>query len=433
MARIPFRLYGKKRGDRRTGSKSLGNAGEALFFGFFFSLGCFALLWMLFHSIIPEWHVSHGFVKTTCRVLQRRLISRPGDGGVHFRPDVKIQYDVDGKPVEMWTYDIGEDFYPSREQAQKLLDAFVEGKEYDCWYDPADPHTAVVVHGYSAWLWLAVLVPISFIVIGGGGWVWAVFHWGKSAEHRSAAATRVAAMNPLQEEQAESRRFPYVPRAAPLRESPGTSLAYRLPASTSPGWRLFALGASSVIWNGLVISLLALFLSGAIAADPAWPFWLCLSLAILAGWGLVFLFVRQLLLTSGVGPTFIEISNHPLSPGKSYDLLLSQNGRVSMRSLELYLICEEQSTYRQGTDTRTERRRVFQQSLWRREDFQIEQGENLEARCPLSVPPLAMHSFQGAYNEVQWRLIVLGDVVDWPGFERAFPIVVQPSRKQETT
>jgi hypothetical protein len=103
-----------------------------------------------------------------------------------------------------------------------------------------------------------------------------------------------------------------------------------------------------------------------------------------------------------------------------------------LTSLELLLICDEQSTFRQGTDTRTERRRVFQQSLWRRETFEIEQGENLEARCSLIVPPRAMHSFQGAYNEVQWRLLVRGDVRDWPNFERAFPVVVYPTRDKET-
>ena len=34
-----IRLYEKKRGHRRTGSKAMGNLGEALFFGTFLALG----------------------------------------------------------------------------------------------------------------------------------------------------------------------------------------------------------------------------------------------------------------------------------------------------------------------------------------------------------------------------------------------------------
>jgi hypothetical protein len=207
-------------------------------------------------------------------------------------------------------------------------------------------------------------------------------------------------------------------------------LAYRLPISTTPTWRLFALGASAAIWNGLVIAFIVLFATGRMPAHPAWPFWLFQAIAIPAGWGLVFLFVRQLLLTSGVGPTLLEVSDHPLFPGERYEVFLSQTGKLSLRSLELLVVCEEEATYRQGTDTRTDRRRVFQQRIWERETFEIEQGLHFEVRCPLILPPQAMHSFKGGFNEVQWKLIVRGEVVDWPDFERIFPIVVFPRRRE---
>ena len=71
---------------------------------------------------------------------------------------------------------------------------------------------------------------------------------------------------------------------------------------------------------------------------------------------MIYLFMRQLLIASGVGPTQLEISDHPLLPGRRYDLYLSQAGRLTMNFLEIDIVCEEQATYHQGTDTRTERR-----------------------------------------------------------------------------
>ena len=37
-----------------------------------------------------------------------------------------------------------------------------------------------------------------------------------------------------------------------------------------------------------------------------------------------------------------------------------------------------------------------------------------------------MHSFRASHNQVQWKLIVRGEIVGWHGFQRSFPVVVRP-------
>ena len=150
--------------------------------------------------------------------------------------------------------------------------------------------------------------------------------------------------------------------------------------------------------------------------------------ACLAGGAvLAVFFVRQLMVTTGIGPTFVEISEHPLLPGGQYRLYVSQAGRLKMRSLDVALVCEEEATYRQGTNTRTESREVCRQPLLHREEFQVLPGEPFATECVLRVPAGAMHSFKAAHNEVQWRIVVQGDVADWPEFRRSFPVIVHPS------
>jgi hypothetical protein len=147
---------------------------------------------------------------------------------------------------------------------------------------------------------------------------------------------------------------------------------------------------------------------------------------VAGGVALVAYLVRLALVATGIGPTWIEIAHHPLLPGRSCEALLSQAGRLKMNSLELWLACEEMATYRQGTDTRTETKRVFEERCFVREGIQIDPGLPFESRCQICVPVGSMHSFQSNHNQVSWKLVVKGSVQGWPDYERVFQIVVNP-------
>jgi hypothetical protein len=127
-----------------------------------------------------------------------------------------------------------------------------------------------------------------------------------------------------------------------------------------------------------------------------------------------------------MGQTTLEISDLPLLPGREFQVAIAQHGHVAMKSLQLWLVCEEEATYMQGTDIRTEAREVYRQSCFERCDFRIEPGVAFTETCSVPVPPTAMHSFQSAHNVVRWKLVVRGEAESWPLFERGFPIVVYP-------
>jgi hypothetical protein len=161
--------------------------------------------------------------------------------------------------------------------------------------------------------------------------------------------------------------------------------------------------------------------------EPEWFLSLFLIPFALVGVGLAWYTGRQVLITTGVGPTRLEISAHPLEPAGEYEILLSQSGRLTFRSLRVLLVCEEQATFQQGTNSRTETCPVFQEEIFRRDGFEVQHGIPFEVRSPLRVPAEAMHSFKSAHNEVRWKLIVKGDVQGWPNYEREFPLLVYPA------
>ena len=426
MARS-FRFYEKKRGNRRTGSNTLGSVGEGLFFGLFFLLGCIGLALILVTLVIPEWRVNHQFVEQTCLVVDKGIGQVKDDGGTLYRPEIKIRYQVGGQTYFTTTYDIRNAYSSGQDDKQAVLDRFAKGQEHRCWYDPADPSVAVLVRGYNWWVWLLFVVPVSFILIGGGGLFYTMLHWGKSAERRAAIARRAAEL-PLFEADGNSKsEFPNIPPGVDVTDSAGTTLAFRLPVAASRAWALLASLVLCVFWNGVVSIFLIIAVGSHLEGNPDWALTVFVIPFLLVGLGAIYFFVRQLLVATGTGPTLVEISGHPLHPGESYDLFLSQSGRLKINALEVLLVCDEEATYRQGTNTRTQSQRVYRQQVFRREQFEIRRDAPFDARCQIKVPAGAMHSFKAGHNEVNWKIIVKGDVAGWPDYQRSFPVIIHPN------
>ena len=418
-----FRYFEKKRGHRRTGSRLLGNVGEAVFFAVLLLVGCAGILSGIAWLIIPEWRVNHGFVEHPCKVIEKRIKT---ENGPLFQPEVKIDYEVAGVTYSQWTYDVHHTTRSTLDDAQAAIDPFTEGKTCPCWCDPADPNTVVLVRGYQWWIWPALLIPASFIVIGIGGLVYTALHWGTSAERRAAAVRSVPAPELFDLPANVDPQYPYIPGGGDITSSPGTRLAYRLPLTHSPGWTLFGLLAACVAWNGAVSVFVVMAVRSFLAGAPDWLMTLFIVPFLVVGVALVAVFARLLRQTAGIGPTLVEISDHPLLPGKGYRLFLSQSGNLTLKSIEVALACEEEAVFRQGTNARTESREVFRQSLYSAAGASVRPGEPLEAECDLPIPAEAMHSFRASHNQVQWKLIVRGEIAGWQGFQRSFPVVVRP-------
>ena len=274
--------------------------------------------------------------------------------------------------------------------------------------------------------WLLVLVMASFIVIGGVGLIWTVLRLGVSAERRVALTQRATNLDLVHEALPPSREYPTLPVHDGLTNSPGIELAYRLPSSHPPGWRLLANTVFALLWNGAACVLLVIAINQWMHGNTKWFLFAFLAPFLVVSGLTIHYLVRQLWLHAGMGPTALEICDHPLLPGREYQVVLSQAGHLDVKSLELWLICEEEAAYHQGTDIRHESREVFRQRLFRRENFVIDPSGPFQQTCALPIPPHAMHSFQSEHNSVHWRLVVRGELQHWPEFERGFPIVVYP-------
>lgn len=296
--------------------------------------------------------------------------------------------------------------------------------------------TAHVVQPATAWyavgvgFWCVVLVLTSFVILGGAGVLRTALRIGFSAERRSAMAQSANRIDLVREAVPQPKDFPTLPSHEGLINSPGTELAYRLPSSNPTGWRLLATTIFSLLWNAVGCVLFVIATRGWLDGDVNWFLTSFLIPYLAVCGGCIYFVLRQIWIDAGMGPTAIEICSHPLLPGRKYQVHLSQSGHIAVNSLSLWLTCEEEVTYHQGTDIRHEVRTVYQEKLFERTDFRIEPGMPFQTACTLPIASSAMHSFQSEHNAVHWWLVVRGSLAYWPQFERRFPIIVYPG---ETT
>ena len=287
--------------------------------------------------------------------------------------------------------------------------------------ETANPSSGI---GLSSWIF--GIVGLAAIGSGVGGLIYRLARVGASSERRSVLANQAASIEIIVPEEEDSSRLPTVPSSHFLNDSPGERLTYRLAAERTAGSELIGPTLLALVWNAVWFVLLAVVVHGFWIGSPRYILaFLLFPFAGVGYWSFRF-FLSQLRRTGGIGPTIVEISDHPLRAGGRYRVFVSQSGRLRLRRLNVQIACEEETVYSQGTDLRVERSVVFAQDLCSERDVRVDPQGPWEQQFSIDLPDNAMHSFVGSHNAIRWKVIVSGEARPWPSFFRSYPVVVHP-------
>lgn len=407
--------------------------GEPLAFSFIFLAGLLIFLIQFWTWAIPQLTLLQEFVPAKGVVVETRLVERTVDSTVRYRPEVLLDYHVDEKNYSIWTYDFQtlntkEGFLADIEAARKALAPFEDGLEVECWYRLGNPEQVIVAWNVSVWGWFFLLLSFSLIVLGLIGFCQS-FRFAAVSQERKVVLSTQPVPAPLQSlvGAAQSTTWPTVPDIRIINESPGTHLAYRLPLGNQPIFPLAGITIFTFAWNAVAWAILlhSMFNPARSWSDQlignAILFLLCGVGAVLLVW--VF---HQFVLAFSLGPTLLEISDHPVYPGRRYRMLLQQSGVLRFHELTVDIVCEEVARFRQGTDTTTSRKDVFRQNLFSRSDFETMPDDPLKSEFFVQLPHDAMHSFRQENNEVVWKIEIFAKIAGWPDIRRECPIIVRP-------
>lgn len=423
-----IRFFEKKRGGRRTGSRFAGTVVEALFYLGLLIAGCGLLVWILVRQIYPHWGANRYYLEARATVLDRRIVEQGQADARTYRPDIHVEYSVDGAEYRTWTYGATRVAFAERALADEALERFPLRSECPVYYDPMEPTRAVLVRDLSGTGWLLLLFPGALIVLGSVGLAFRVTSIGKSAERRAAIDAQRKNVELFDESPAGPPEWPAIPSDHEITNSPGTKLAFRLPIDTSPGWKLAGTVIACAVWNVATALLGSVALRDHLDGNPNWLLSALTLPFIGTGVWLVIHVIRLWVNTTGVGPPRVEISAHPLSPGKKYSLYLwlPQSGQLRFDAFTMSLVCDERAVYRLGTDTQTMTQRVFERLILGADETTVRHTEAYEAEGSFTIPESAMHSFRGTHNGIEWKLLLRGRIKGWADYERAYTIVVYP-------
>lgn len=404
-------------------SKHFFLSGQFLRLSLFLGIASLGLLILILH--FASWgHIAYydgaKWGAAECTVKRLFVHSRPDYRGiVCYRPVVQIEYCVDDKNYLIQTYNLqtfttDSGFVYNRGTAESLVREFTPNRKTTCWYLLDRPAVAVLVRSQDYWGWVFLVIPTTLLILGSIGIVFTIKNRSKSQE---AIAQR--------QKKPESR-YPTLPDSSAINESPGTELAFRLPVAVFPIFSFWVSLFLALLWNIVSWSILLYLLS---TQKTIFQFLGALLFgAIFCGLGAVFvpwivaIFRRAL----QVGNTIIEISDHPIIPGRKHRITLLQQGRLQVKSFVVSAICEEVARYRQGTNTITNSREVYRQNILTKNDFEIPVAEAFREELIVRLPMGAMHSMVTKHNEINWYLVL---DISWDEnrcCQRRCPIIVLP-------
>ena len=279
-------------------------------------------------------------------------------------------------------------------------------------------------------IWLMALVVLTFIVFGAQGLIRSLLGSRVGDGLRFSFQQNVTKFD-FSKRMRGRLKLPQVPLFDTILTSRGTVQKWRLPMTTGQPVKTLAVIIFFSIWVFISLVLVYYSISQYLSQEnkPHFSWWLpILSLPPSIGlsvWAGKFL-KAQLRGRITIDPLKLEISEQPLHPGHTYDVTAIQGGLLHVRSLRIFLVCEEVTSYHQGTDVRTESHEVIRERVFQDRRFEIKSNAPLKETFPIKIPAKAMHSFQGHYNSLQWKLVSIGRYRDMPEIQRSYALIVHP-------
>ena len=274
--------------------------------------------------------------------------------------------------------------------------------------------------------WVLLLFLSAMVLTGAIGMFLTVFSVRTSAERRQVIAKSAANLQQHLDGRPAEVDYPTIPRDENLSNSPGTTLKYRLPQIATPAWGLLFLAMFCLLWLAALATMLAVVTKSFLDGSPRWFLLVLTFLLAAVAVRVLQTFIARVRVAVRIGPSHVEISDLPLYAGQRYEACIVQSGRMRLSSIGLHLVCEEHATFREGTNVRREKQRVYAEPLLERHSVEVSPSEPLVLTGEFVVPEELMHSFQADSNAVKWSLELTGEIIRGPNFCREFPVLIYP-------
>lgn len=404
---------------RRAKAGRGGKIGVGIFLGFFLLAGLGFGYFMFGRPLLEMWD-ARDWPGVPCVITSSSVSESRGDDGTTYRVAMTFRYEYNGRSYSADRYDFFSSMHSSGYQGKKdVVNRYPPGKEAMCYVNPADPSVAVIHRGGSHNLWFG-LIPLVFILIGGGGTLGLIWS-GRREDWATRGATR--------SDDKPSRREDWLPElaqrqthdAGSARLSPGDTDVVS-PTRSRLGKALGVL-VFMLIWDGITGFMLYQVFSG----NAPWGVGLFMIPFVLVGLGFFVGFVYMLLSLSN---PVVRMSFTPrvVELGQTLQLDWTIDGRADrIRKLTVTVEGLERASYTRGTDTITDEHVFFEHTLFESEAPDRRDPLARDGSAELDLPADTMHSLDADHNKIIWRVKVHGDIPKWPDVKDEYEFAVIPA------
>lgn len=381
-------IKGKKAAKAKSAEKEDGFGG-LLGCGFF---GIFAVagLGIFFGFVVPSavtYFNMKSWVETPAEVIWSRVQSHSSDDGTTYSVDIFYKYRFDGREFRSNRWGVAGGSSSGRSGKEEVVKGHPRGKQIICYVDPDEPWRAVVTRDLG-WSALFALFPLPFMAVGLGGlWYTFIRKPKKEAAAKSEGVSKLRV--PMDGAKEGSKAAPKV-------------------GGKRRGRVLGFIGSIFIaaFWNGITSVFVVIAWKGWQKGNPEWFLLIFIIPFVLIGVGLILHVPYRLLAI--FSPVYdMSWGDDDLMPGDRVRVSWKRvGGGGQPRRLTIWLIGQEEATYRRGSNTSTAKSVFHEAKLFETETPQMMPS----GTCDLVIPADAVPSFSAAHNKLRWFLKLNADV-----------------------
>lgn len=392
----------------RTGKK-----GVLILFSLFFIIGSIIFFFLGLRPLVKI-ILARDWNETPCKIISSQVGSHRGSkGGRTYSIDIIYSYEVNGR-----TYN-SEDYYflnfssSGYSSKKAVVRKYPTGKTAVCYVNPNDPEEAVLNRGFE-WVLLIGLIPLVFVLIGLIGFIVTLTRSGKKTHIYQSGRGALPSDD-------------YVDYSSKdFYEEGSEGKGRKLKQASSAVKNFLGILFFTLFWNGICSVFIYQAVKGFMKGRPDWFLTIFLIPFVLIGLGTLLGALYCFLAIFNPKPVFTIADR--IHIGDQFKISWNfphRSGRIS--KLTIHLEGREEVIFQQGKSTRTSKNVFFKQEIIdSNESSEIKNGEK-----EISIPCEAcMHSFDGTYNKILWRLVVKGDIKFWPDINSEYQLVVLPVKKE---
>lgn len=401
----------KKKSSALSSQETKSDEAPALILVPFFSIFALAGLGILFFVVIPKtfkYFDAKSWQETPAKVIWSKVRSHDSDDGTTYSVDIFYRYKYNDRVYRSNTGSYTNSSSSGRSSKQAVVKAHPRGTEITCYVNPEKPWQAMRKRDLG-WGALFALFPLPFIAIGVGGLWWMARNRKKKNRAKNPYLTE-SNKNDTGDFKGHKKytqpEVEFTPRGSRVKSLLGVFLF-------------------TTFWCGITSIFVVLAVKSWLRDDPEWFLTIFIIPFVLVGLGGIFYSGYRFLTLFSPAPT-IKLKPSAIVMGGTADISWAVQGGIgSISHFSIYLVGEEEATYRQGTDTKTAEELFYEEALIDTSDPRKIARGSASIDLSASGTPI-MPSWKGTHNRIKWSLIVIGKVRLWPDVLDDYEIEIEP-------